>query len=217
MAEKVLRYEGDDILVTYNLKRCIHAAECIHGDPDVFDPERNPWIDPDASAPERIAAVIHRCPSGALQYRRLDNGRGEPTPDENVVEVQENGPLYITGDIEIKHPDGTLMSKETRVALCRCGLSKNKPFCDNSHIDSEFEDPGLLGTGGVKMAPGAEEDDNLTITPLANGSLRLSGPFRIEATDGDDRMGTRTSLCRCGHSSNKPFCDATHKKIGFEA
>jgi CDGSH-type Zn-finger protein/uncharacterized Fe-S cluster protein YjdI len=214
MASRVLRYEGADIVVKYDVDRCIHAAECAEGLPEVFDPERRPWVDPEAARPGRIAAVIHRCPSGALTYERFDGEPDEPVPEENLVVVDEDGPFFVTGNIEIRDPDGSLLSKETRVALCRCGLSSNKPFCDNSHKEGGFVDEGRLGEGGVKLTPGLT-DNVLTVTPSRNGPLLLTGEVRIEGSDGEERHGTRTALCRCGHSHNKPFCTGTHRSVDF--
>ena len=214
MASKVIRYEGEDITIAYDVGRCIHAAECAEGLPAVFDPQRKPWIDPDGARPDRIAVVIHRCPSGALTYERLDGGAGEPIPEENVVRVDEDGPLCLTGDIELKGPDGSLISTETRLTLCRCGHSNNKPFCDNSHKEAGFVDDGSLGQGGVKIAPGLS-DSIMSVKLNKNGSFVLSGEFRIEGSDGEERRGTHAVLCRCGHSNNQPFCDGTHRAVDF--
>ncbi len=216
MAPKVIRYEGEDIVINYDVARCIHAAECADGLPEVFDPDRKPWVDADGARPGRIASVIHRCPSGALTYERLDGEPGEPVPEDNVVEIDPDGPLYVTGNIEIRTPEDELVSRETRVALCRCGLSSNKPFCDNSHVDGEFTDDGVLGEGGIKLTPGLS-DSVLTITLSKNGPLLLAGEVRLEASDGESRGGTRSALCRCGQSNNKPFCDGTHRAAEFES
>ena len=69
-------YRGDAIEVTFDLDRCIHVGECLLSQPDVFDLRRRPWIDPNADDPDTVAATVERCPSGALQYRRLDGGAG---------------------------------------------------------------------------------------------------------------------------------------------
>ena len=214
MASKVLRYEGEEIVINYDAGRCIHAGECVEGLRAVFDPQRKPWVDPDGARPNRVATVIHRCPSGALTYDRSDGEPNESAPDENTILIEEDGPFYVTGNIEIKSADGTLVSRETRVALCRCGLSSNKPFCDNSHRDADFSDEGCLGEGGIKLTPGLS-DSVLTVTLSENGPLLLAGEVRLEGADGEQRSGTRSALCRCGHSNNKPFCDGTHRAVDF--
>ncbi|MEV1155088.1 (4Fe-4S)-binding protein [Micromonospora chokoriensis] len=67
-------YEGQKITVTFEARRCLHAAECVRGLPEVFDPGQRPWIRPDGAEAERLAEVVRRCPSGALQYELVDGG-----------------------------------------------------------------------------------------------------------------------------------------------
>lgn len=131
--ERKKGYEADGITVYFEARRCIHAQRCVHDLPAVFDIERRPWIDPSASSADLLADVIHRCPSGALTYERTDGGPPEPIQEKPSITLAPNGPLFVRGRLEIKAPDGTTVSDEPRVALCRCGASKNKPFCDNSH------------------------------------------------------------------------------------
>ncbi len=102
-------YANDRIEVTWEPAFCIHVAECLRGLPAVFDNQRRPWIIVDNGSPGEIGDVIQRCPTGALHFRRLDGGPQEPVPEETTVR------------------------QDTRVALCRCGASANKPFCDGSH------------------------------------------------------------------------------------
>ncbi len=215
MAQRILRYKGNDISVSYDLKKCIHAAECIHGLPPAFDPKRKPWVDPDAADADAIAKTIHRCPSGALQYERHDGGGAEPVPDTNTAAIQADGPIHVRGRVEVRDHDGRLLSDAPRLALCRCGLSSNKPFCDNSHVEGDFVDPGHLGRGGVFVDDMVDADGLLTITVVENGFLRLSGPVTIVGAEGEYREITKGTLCRCGASANKPFCDSTHREIGF--
>jgi CDGSH-type Zn-finger protein/uncharacterized Fe-S cluster protein YjdI len=211
------RYEGRDIDVTYNLKRCIHAAECVRRVPAVFDTGKRPWIQPDQAASDEIAAVILRCPSGALHYERKDGGAPEPTPDENTIQPEADGPLYLHGDLEIVFPDGTLLIRDTRLALCRCGASGNKPFCDNTHREVDFTAPDPTGQSDATEEP-TPSGGKLTIKPSPNGPLLLRGNFEISTSEGQVlRRGTSTALCRCGSSANKPFCDGTHSKIGFKS
>jgi uncharacterized Fe-S cluster protein YjdI len=139
MNEKILVYDGDEITVQYSVTRCIHAAECVRGLPAVFDPDRRPWIDPNAASAEEIVAVVQRCPTGALHFTRKDGGAAESEPEENTIMLVPDGPLYLRGNIEIQHPDGMVLLHDTRVALCRCGASKAKPFCDGSHTQISFQ------------------------------------------------------------------------------
>ena len=140
MKSKILHYSGEKAAVSYDVRRCIHAAECVHGLPDVFDPGRKPWIDPDRAEAEQLLQVIMRCPTGALHLERSDDEHAEPTPERNTAIVERNGPVYLRGDLEIVTPEGEVLLKDTRIALCRCGASENKPFCDGSHVRVGFKE-----------------------------------------------------------------------------
>ena len=211
MADKVRAYEGKDITVTYSLRRCIHAAECVHGLGTVFDPQRRPWIAPDQASADELAEVILRCPSGALGFERKDGGAEEAAPEDNTVTVSPNGPLYIHGNVAVTLPDGSV-HEDTRVALCRCGASKNKPFCDNSHLKAEFKDAAVFQK--VMVKPDTNGGGALTVKPARNGPLLVQGPLELVGAEETVR-GSQAALCRCGQSHNKPFCDGTHNKVGF--
>lgn len=118
-------YEGERIEVTYDAARCLHAAECVRGLPAVFDVAKRAWITPDAADAEALAAVIRRCPTGALHYT-LRDGEPEGPSVPTRIRFPEGGPLLIEGDLEL---DG---KRETRAAICRCGESANQPYCDRS-------------------------------------------------------------------------------------
>ena len=125
-------YTGTGITVYYDHDRCRHVAECVRALPRVFDTTRRPWILPDAEADkEFLAEVVRRCPTGALHYS-LDGGPPEEPDPVTTVTAVPDGPLLMRGDLRLDLGDaGTLT--ETRAALCRCGFSGNKPFCDGSH------------------------------------------------------------------------------------
>jgi uncharacterized Fe-S cluster protein YjdI/CDGSH-type Zn-finger protein len=126
-------YANDRIEVSWEPAFCIHAAECLRGLPAVFDNRRRPWIIVDNGSAADIAEVIQRCPTGALHFRRLDSGAQEPAQNETTVVERPNGPLFLRGKITIFSQDHSPVREDTRVALCRCGASANKPFCDGSH------------------------------------------------------------------------------------
>jgi len=213
---KLKEYRSDKVIVTFEPRRCIHAEECIHGLPGVFEKDRRPWIDPGEGDPDEIARVVSKCPTGALYYRRLDGGPPEEVPGENTAHPAPDGPLYVSGDLLIRGAEGE--SVETRAALCRCGASANKPYCDNSHLDSGFTDAGGLGEG--RLVPAEEEklDSRVEISSAPNGPLIVRGMLTVRSADGSSSCsGTKGSLCRCGASEKKPYCDGAHKAIGFEA
>ena len=139
-------YAGPDIEVSYDATRCIHAGECLRRLPAVFDSARRPWILPIAALPNDITNAIEHCPSGALHYARLDGGVPEAAADPTTITPRRNGPLYVRGQIEIRESDGTFVAQDTRMALCRCGASANKPFCDNSHRRIGFQSENGLPT-----------------------------------------------------------------------
>lgn len=126
-------YENDAIEVHWEPRLCIHVRNCVRGLGQVFDPAARPWIQVDAADPDAIAQTILTCPTGALHFRRLDGGAQEEAPAETSVEPRPNGPLFLRGHLKIVDADGRLIREDTRLALCRCGGSKNKPYCDGSH------------------------------------------------------------------------------------
>jgi uncharacterized Fe-S cluster protein YjdI len=135
--KRIQEYQSDDIAVRFDPNICIHAAMCLRGAPQVFDVRRRPWISPENGTAEEIAAVVARCPSGALSFERLDGGPAEAPPDQASVTAVLNGPLLVKGVLSLVDAEGNV-KQGFRFALCRCGQSKNKPHCDNSHLESGF-------------------------------------------------------------------------------
>jgi CDGSH-type Zn-finger protein len=185
--------------------------------PTVFEPGRRPWVDATQASADAVARVTMRCPTGSLHFERHDGGSPEPVPGANTVLVSRNGPAYLRGDIELVDEQGSVRLRDTRVALCRCGLSGNRPLCDNAHRDAGFRERGEVTSTERVEDPGAE-GSRLRVIARKDGPLELQGPFAITGADRKTMLaGTRTKLCRCGHSSEKPFCDGTHKRIGFKS
>ena len=211
MPEKT--YTADGITVRFDPLRCIHAERCVRGLPAVFDAERRPWIDPAQAPPDATAEVVARCPTGALHFERTDGGNAEPVPPANMATIAPDGPIYVHGDIRLETPDGVEVLRDTRIALCRCGRSRRKPFCDNSHRDA-FEDPAALGSHGATPPEGGGP---LVVVLATDGPLLLRGPVTIRAADGAAVTTAKAALCRCGRSANRPFCDGTHRDAGFVA
>lgn len=123
-------YRAEGVTVFYDARRCLHVAECVRGLPDVFGPAVRPWIQPGNAPAESVAEVVRRCPTGALHVA-LAGADDELGEDETHVTPQPDGPLLVRGRLTIRTPTGDL--NETRAALCRCGGSGNKPFCDGTH------------------------------------------------------------------------------------
>lgn len=212
---RIFEFKGKMLTVRYDVKRCIHAKECVNGLPRVFDPKKRPWIQPDQADADELAAVIMRCPTGALHYSHTEIESAETTPDENTMQVCKDGPLYLRGALQLHHADGEILMQENRVALCRCGKSTNKPFCDNSHIDAGFSDEGALPQ---QTTPETAEQGPLKLTFLRNGPILVQGGLAVHSADQTTICRhNKTAFCRCGASSNKPYCDGTHNSIGFQA
>ena len=213
--DRVHAFEAPGITVTWSRRRCIHAADCVMNLPTVFEPGRRPWVDATQASTDAVARVVARCPTGSLHFERHDGGASEPVPPGNTVLVSRNGPTYLRGDIELVDERGDVRLLDTRVALCRCGHSRNKPLCDNSHHAAGFRDPGgVTGEAGIED-PGAA-DGTLRVGVRPSGPTELLGSFALRSADGKTMLaGTRAVLCRCGNSQNKPFCDGTHKRVGI--
>ena len=217
MDEDIHQYAGEGIEVSYDVLRCTHARECVERLPEVFDPDERPWIDPDSADVDDLAGVIMQCPTGALQYERREGGPSEPVPEDNTVTVMPDGPLHLRGDVEITDPDGEMVLEDTRVALCRCGASQNKPLCDDSHDDVDFRADGRI-EDDRPQADDDPVDGVLRVRTRPDGPVALEGEFEIRGTDPESSAhGTETALCRCGSSENKPFCDGTHAEVGFSS
>lgn len=211
-ADGIERVRGKHLVLAFDGKRCIHSRHCVLVGPDVFLANvKGPWIHPNAASLETVVTIAHMCPSGAITYERTDGGPNEPVPTVNVMRLRENGPYAFTADLRV---DG--QRPGIRATLCRCGASKNKPYCDGSHAAAGFSATGEPVT--VSMEPLTARGGSLDVTPMPNGPLAVSGNLEICAGTGRVvHRVTSARLCRCGGSANKPFCDGTHAKIGFVA
>ena len=208
----VEKVRGEKLELEFEAHRCIHSRFCVTWAPQVFLANvKGPWIHPDAMPVERLVEVAHACPSGAIRYRRLDGQPDEAPPPVNLATVREAGPYALRAELTI---DGAPAGY--RATLCRCGASKNKPYCDGSHHAIGFDASGEPPSGETEMLP--VRDGVLAIDPQVDGPLRVRG--NLEIVSGTGRAVARVEsayLCRCGGSANKPFCDGTHAKIGFRS
>jgi CDGSH-type Zn-finger protein len=214
------------------------------------------------------------------------------------IRIEENGPYRVSGDVPLGRtaqveteygepvgwvPDDWLDEAEERYALCRCGRSNDKPFCDGSHervgfdgtetahlssiaerryefpagegtisfdletcehagycgdrftnwrrLAREADDPAvrerlmqmvrLCPSGALEMRPEAGGEQLEPALPVSigvvrNGPLWVRGRIPVTGADGETyEVRNRVTLCRCGHSETKPFCDGSHKHAGF--
>jgi CDGSH-type Zn-finger protein/uncharacterized Fe-S cluster protein YjdI len=203
--------EGRELTLSFDGERCIHARFCVMLAPKVFKANTpGKWIFPDEMSGEDLMRVANICPSGAITYKRKDGGPDETAPPVNTIYLRENGPYAFHGPLSIDDQDDGF-----RATLCRCGASKNKPWCDGSHKDIDFKASGEPAT--IESEPLAVRDGPIDIELEKNGPLRVRA--NLEICTGTGRTVDRVSsakLCRCGASRTKPFCDNTHIKIGFK-
>ena len=214
-AKRPIEYKGKEATVSWHGELCIHVGECGRAKGDLFIGGRKPWCDPDTSGNDEVHEVVLRCPTGALSASFADGSHAESAAPENTVQVAYNGPLFLQGDLEIEGAPEATPGLKFRAALCRCGKSNNKPFCDNSHEAAEFRDYGAIGEVG---SPDAEAGGKLQVKLAKDGPLLVRGNVKLVASSGRTAWkGKQAALCRCGESNNKPFCDGAHKKAGFKS
>ena len=133
-------YSNGEITVVWEGDKCIHSKNCWNGLGSVFKPNEKPWIQVEGASSEEIMAQIDKCPSGALSYYKNDAQEKEQKDSGIIIEPSKNGPLIVHGDFELKDKDGAITACRKVTALCRCGQSKNKPYCDGSHKAAGFKD-----------------------------------------------------------------------------
>ena len=212
---KTHRYEGEELDVIWDGRLCIHVGECGRAEGELFVAGRQPWCQPDLAEAQDAVDVVLRCPTGALNWESRTGGAAEVAPARNTVLVANNGPLYASGDLRIEGAPSDMPGVRFRAALCRCGRSSNKPFCDNSHEEARFVDRGAIGSKGAGLE---QEGGELSVKPAPNGPLVVRGNLTLLAASGREAWkGSSAALCRCGASENKPFCDGAHARVGFEA
>jgi len=132
-------YSNGEIVVYWDPDLCIHARECTKGLPQVFRREKTPWIDMSGADSKEIMKVIDRCPSGALSYKRVGPSGAADSPAASI-RVMKDGPLLVEGSCLLLDQEGNASARKTPFALCRCGRSRKKPFCDGTHSSIGFKD-----------------------------------------------------------------------------
>jgi CDGSH-type Zn-finger protein/uncharacterized Fe-S cluster protein YjdI len=206
-------YENDSIRVFWESSRCIHTARCLQALPSVFDVRARPWVDVEAADADAVAAAVETCPTGALRYERLDDGPQEEPNRPTIAVPIPDGPLLVAGDLKVVDHEGETIAEEQRLTLCRCGRTKNQPFCDNSHLIAGFRSSEFESREPRGYEPSEATDEKQTvITATRDGSLHFEGHVTVLSPDAETLADADDLwLCRCGRSQSKPFCDASHK------
>ena len=118
---------------------CAHSGVCTDSLATVFRMKARPWIDADGASAEAIMATVRACPSGALSYS-VDDVAPSPESREPAITVTRNGPYAVVGSVALRNATLPPGASTEHHSLCRCGQSRNKPFCDGSHWDAGFTD-----------------------------------------------------------------------------
>ena len=135
MEKKIIKeYKKKDITVIWKAHKCIHSANCVKGLNEVFNPKERPWIKMENGKTQEIVETVDSCPSGALSYK-LNNPpvRGENDQPEVKVKLVPLGPVKIVGFVKFINDDGKVEIVDDILSICRCGLSKDMPWCDGEH------------------------------------------------------------------------------------
>ncbi|MDC6403898.1 MULTISPECIES: (4Fe-4S)-binding protein [Maribacter] len=140
--EIVKEYTNGELTVVWKPKKCIHSEVCVKTLPEVYDPNGKPWITPENASTEALKSQIEACPSGALTFYMNGSTKeaSEKTEEgqKTAIAVLANGPLRVSGNLQIQLASGETVQKEGTTGFCRCGASENKPFCDGSHRKIQF-------------------------------------------------------------------------------
>jgi CDGSH-type Zn-finger protein len=137
--DKRENYTGKRITIHDNRGICAHAGRCTDGLAAVFRLNQEPWVHPDSAGPEEIISIIQKCPSGALSYS-VDNVEQPDRDGEPTIYVAPNGPYVVSGGPDLVDTTRAEGASKEHYTICRCGGSKNKPFCDGTHWHIKFID-----------------------------------------------------------------------------
>lgn len=186
-----------------------YARPLSWSDPDrKSKPDSNPHPD-SPSVPEPQAKKPESTNEKALDRWFIEQRGNKRVPKRldvaNELLVVSGGPLKITGNITLINEDGNVTHSNS-LSLCRCGASKNAPFCDDKHLDIEFFDNGAIPQASDWMP--VTRPQTITVTAVKNGPLKFRGYLRIYNKRGQECITMSGALCRCGKSSKKPFCDS---------
>jgi CDGSH-type Zn-finger protein len=138
--------QGDGVRVKVDNSYCMHAKFCFNQNASIrkLITKRS-----DDNSKVNLSAMVDKCPSGTFVYELEVEGQYQEIesdlPKQIVIISADNsestaGPIWINGKIPIKRADGKPLETRNRMTLCRCGESKNKPFCDGSHAKIDFKE-----------------------------------------------------------------------------
>jgi CDGSH-type Zn-finger protein len=167
---------------------------------------------PQESAQQDNLTTSARALDRWFKERQKNQGTPRLLDVPNEVLVTNGGPLQLTGNITLVREDGTVQYAN-HLTLCRCGGSNSKPTCDGQHLDREFLNPGKIVE--ASEVPGSSRPSKITLSCIKDGPITFRGRLRLHNQFGQECIKMRGSLCRCGQSASKPFCDGSHERVGF--
>ena len=138
-------YSNEDITIIWKPDLCIHSTKCWKASLKIFNPKRKPWIDMSGGSTDEIIKIVDNCLSGALSYERnskMSEQKAQPVQSQQsqtTIQVSKSGPYLVKGNFLFVNTDGKEEMKKGSIALCRCGASNNKPFCDGTHRKIGFD------------------------------------------------------------------------------
>ena len=135
------QYTNGEITVIWKSDLCIHSGNCVRGLSKVFNPKERPWIKMYSAETDEIIETVNNCPSGALTFKRNNDMSEKPEgiKVKTKIQVLSGGPIMVEGPCAVVDKDSNETMKEGKIFLCRCGGSKNKPYCDGTHKSVEFD------------------------------------------------------------------------------
>jgi CDGSH-type Zn-finger protein/uncharacterized Fe-S cluster protein YjdI len=140
------KYSNGEVTIVWKPDLCIHARTCFLELPKVFDPLERPWINPNGASTDEIISTVNKCPTQALSWYYNNSGNDAEKATQTgmcKITIRENGPYLIEGNYKVLDSKGNEVVTEGITALCRCGYSKRKPFCDGAHKEGNFTDQDL--------------------------------------------------------------------------
>lgn len=148
-----------------------------------------------------------------FKERQKNHGAPRLLEVPNEALVSNAGPLQLTGNITLVNEDGSVQYAN-HLSLCRCGHSGSKPECSGQHLEKEFLHSGKISEASEISA--SQNPSKLTISVIKDGPITFRGRLRMHNQFGQECVKMRGSLCRCGQSASKPFCDGSHTRTGFK-
>jgi CDGSH-type Zn-finger protein/truncated hemoglobin YjbI len=143
-------YPGQQVTIFDNRGICQHSGLCTDRLPTAFRTGAEPFVAPSGARLDELVRAVRDCPSGALSLA-FDGEEARDLADwhgtrERAIEVTQDGPYRVTGGIPVTDAAGADVpraagSSREHFALCRCGHSRNKPFCSGMHWYVDFRDP----------------------------------------------------------------------------